>query len=136
MVMKTFLILQISLWSFIFQTSACTAQKENPMVKWKGLNDANDLVFLYKKGTSYEQKEIFQNNVVYKPRIDGRGHDPRDGVIDVMLGRIAGDYDGGIINFSKEAPQEQKENLKRAIEESPLVYKVFVDVVPGEIKVE
>lgn len=132
--MKILLILQIILLSFIFQTPSCHQKEDDSMIKWKGMNDVNDIVFLYKKGVTYEQKEMFQNKVLSKERPDGRGQDNPDGVIDLMLGRVIGDYDGGTINFSKNATLEQREKLKKAIESSPIVYKVYENVVPNEIK--
>jgi hypothetical protein len=62
------------------------------------------------------------------------GHAHQDGIADLMLGRIIDDYDGGVINFSKNATLEQREKLKKTIEESPIVYKVYEHVVPSEIQ--
>ncbi len=131
--MKVFFNLLIFFIVPCFQLTSC-GYPETPMAKLKGMNDANDVVFIYKKGITYEQKEDFQNNVIYKSRADGRGRDHAPEVIDVMLGRIMGDYEGGVVNFSESATTEQRETLKRAIKESSIVYKVYENAVPDEIK--
>ncbi len=132
--MKFFLFLLVLSSSFLFQTPSCRQQEDAPVVKWKGNNDRNDLVFLFRKGITYEQKEAFQNTILYKPRADGRGQDHQDGVVDTMVGTIKDDYEGGIVNFSQDATLEQRERLKKAIEASPIVYKVYENVVPSQIK--
>jgi len=104
------------------------------MIRLKGPGDENDLVFFYRRDATYEQKELFQNTVIHK--LDpNRGYRLQDGVIDLFLVRNS-DYEGYAINFSKDATLEQREQLKRAIESSPIVYKVFENVVPNEIKLE
>ena len=99
----------------------------------KGPNDPTDLVFFYKKDATYEQKELFQNTVIHKPHPEGRGFDLQDGVIDLFIVRNSS-YEGYGINFSKNATPEQREKLKKAIEGSPIVYKVYENVVPNKIK--
>ena len=131
--MKNSLILHVLLLILIFQFPSCRQQEEEVMVRWKGNNDVNDLVFIFKKGITYEQKQEFQDKILYKPN-NGRGQALQDGVADQTVGIIAGSYDGGIINFSANATIAQREKLKKAIESSPAVYKVFVHVVPNEIK--
>lgn len=131
--MKNSLILHVLLMTLIFQFPSCRQQEEEVMVRWKGNNDVNDLVFIFKKGITYEQKQEFQEKILYKSN-DERGHALQDGVADQTVGIIAGSYNGGIINFSGNATKAQREKLKKAIESSPVVYKVFEHVVPNEIK--
>jgi hypothetical protein len=118
----------------VFQQLSC-GYPETPMVKLKGPEDRNDLVFFYKKDTSYEQKELFQNTVIHKPHPEGKGYYLQDGVIDLLSIRNS-DFEGYAINFSKDATPEQRERLKKAIESSPIIYKVYENVVPNEIKLE
>lgn len=132
--MKALFILQFLLLIFFLQTASCNRQENSPMVKWKGPNDKNDLVFFYKNGISYEQKQTFQNEILSKPRSDGRGFAAPDGVEDMMFGTIINDYEGGIINFSKSSTPEQREKIKKALRESPIVYEVYENVVPSEIR--
>ena len=132
--MKIVLAIQIFLVSLILQTSSCIEDHDS-RVKWKGMNDRNDIVFLYKRDASYEQRQFFEATVIYRSRPDNKGQDMRDGVVDVMLGRTVGDYDGGVINFHANASAEQRERLRKDIESSPIVLKVVVDAIPNEIKV-
>lgn len=132
--MKNILILPILLLSILFQTVACQTQKDAPMVKWKGNDDVNDLVFIIKPNPSPEEVEKFSNEVLYKPRADGRGYSHLDGVIDTMLGGINDGYFGGTINFHDNATAEQKENVRKAIEASPIVYKVYVNAIPDKLE--
>ena len=44
------------------------------------------------------------------------------------------DFEDYAINFSKDATPEQRKRLKKAIEVSPIVYRVYEDIVPNEIK--
>lgn len=66
------------------------------------------------------------------PRPDLGGHDLPDGVAVQYLVRNA-DYEGVGITFSTDATLEQREQLKKAIGSSPIVYKVFENIVPDEI---
>jgi hypothetical protein len=119
--------------ALLFQQLSC-GYPETPIIRLKGPGDENDLVFFYRRDATYEQKELFQNTVIHK--LDpNRGYRLQDGVIDLFLVRNS-DYEGYAINFSKDATLEQREQLKRAIESSPIVYKVFENVVPNEIKLE
>lgn len=117
---------------FLFQLLSC-GYPETPMIKLKGPEDKNDLVFFYRRDATYEQKELFQNTVIHKLDPNGRGYYLHDGVIDLFLVRNS-DYEGYAINFSKDATPEQREQLKKAIESSPIVYRVYENVVPNEIK--
>ena len=121
------------LFLLCFQTISCSRQVNEPMVKMKGLNDMNDIVFLYKKNTTYEERQNFQNSVLYKPN-EGRGQAHQDGIVDLMLGRIIDDYEGGLINFSPNAISEQREKIIKAIRESSKVHRVYENIVPSQIK--
>ncbi len=116
--------------------TACVQTKPDPPVNWKGPNDRNDLVFLYKKVVSYEQKQEFEAAVLYKPYVPGHGRALRDGVADMSIGHVVAEYDGGLINFHQNSTPEQREELKRAIEESPLVYRIYENIVPSALTPE
>lgn len=128
------LVILTIICGILFQQISC-GYPETPMIKLKGPEDRNDLVFFYRKDATYEQKEHFQNTVTHKPHPEGKGYYLQDGVIDLFIVRNS-DFEGYAINFSKNATPEQREKLKRAIESSPIVYKVFENVVPNEIKLE
>lgn len=122
----------IIICGFLFQQISC-GYPETTMRKLKGPEDRNDLVFFYRKDATYEQKELFQNAVLHKPVPNGKGYYLQDGVIDLFIVRNS-DYEGYVINFSKAATQEQREQLKKVIKESAIVYRVYENIVPNEIK--
>ena len=130
--MKTFLILQFIIAGLSLLISSC-GYPETPMVKLKGPNDKVELVFFYKKGMSYEEKQFFENNILHKPDPDGKGYNLQQGVAGEFLVRTS-DYEGYAIEFYPNTSLEQCEQLKKAIELSPVVYKVYENVVPNEIK--
>jgi hypothetical protein len=53
------------LFLLCFQTTSCSRQANEPMVKLKGLNDTNDVVFLFRKNATYGERQNFQNSVLY-----------------------------------------------------------------------
>jgi hypothetical protein len=85
------------------------------MVRLKGPNDKVELVFFYKKGTSYEEKQFFENNILHKPDPDGKGYDLQQGVSGEFFVRNS-DYEGYAIEFYPNVTPEQREQLKKVIE--------------------
>jgi hypothetical protein len=132
-VMKTFLIFPMILLVSLFYSSSCNYRKDDPIVKWKGPNDKVELVFFYKKSASYEEKQFFENNILHKPHPQGKGYDLQEGVSGEFFVRNSG-YEGHAIEFYLNATPEQRERLKTAIESSPIVYRVYENVVPNQIQ--
>ena len=130
--MKLFLILPALILLLFFQTSSCSHRNDDPIVKWKGPNDRVELVFFYKKEVSYEEKQAFENNVLHKAHPSGKGYDSQEGVAGEFSVRNS-NYEGYAIEFYPNATGEQREKLKKAIKESPIVYRVYENVVPNEI---
>jgi hypothetical protein len=130
--MKVCLILLGFVMSFFLQTSSCNQRENSPIIKSKGPSDKVELVFFYKKSASYEEIQFFENDILHKPRPDGRGNDSQAGVLGEFFVRNS-DYEGHAVEFYPNATPEQRENLKNVIKESPVVYKVYENVVPNEI---
>ena len=126
------IITTLSMLMICLQLVSC-GYPEAPTVKLKGPNDINDLVFFYKPEATHQQKELFQNSILHKADPEAKGYDLPDGVIDLMYVRQDG-YEGYALNFSKNAPPQQQEMLKLAIQRSPIVYKVYENVAPSQIK--
>lgn len=116
-----------------FQANSCNTKSEsnNEMIKF-GPAKFTNLAIFFKKGTSSEQIEGFYKTVISVSRLDNKGYDLADGVALQYQIRNGG-YDGVGITFSTDATQEQREKLKKAIKESPIVYKVYENVIPNEI---
>jgi len=130
--MKFGLILQIILIAICFQLTSC-GYPESPMVRHNGPDDKVGLVFFYKKGIGYEEKQLFENNVLHTPHPEGRGYYLQEGISGVFLVRNSG-YEGYAVEFYPNATPEQHEKLRKAIEESKIVYRIYENVVPNEIK--
>ena len=62
-----------------------------------------------------------------------KGYYPRDGV-KAVFGIDKNGYEGFGIAFRPEATKEQREDIKKLLKESPVIYKVYENVVPNEIK--
>jgi hypothetical protein len=90
-----------------------------------------ELLFFFKKDSSKERQDYFYDNILMKP-VQG-GHWMRDGV-QGAFGIDEHGYKGFGITFCPDATQEQREDIKKRLAESPLVYKVYENVVPSEIK--
>ncbi|HEX8249047.1 MAG TPA: hypothetical protein VF599_12790 [Pyrinomonadaceae bacterium] len=90
------------------------------------------IVFYFKKGTTNDEINYFHDNVVGRQRDDGRGTDFLDGM-QVKFQVRNQDYEGYAIDLRKNVTQEERENILQAINSSPLIYKVFENVVPNEI---
>jgi hypothetical protein len=97
-------------------------------------NGVADLVIVYRKETTDEQIEDFLNNVLAHRRPDVRGHEflPAIGLV-ARESDIPG-YKATDIKYRSDAPQWQRDEVKRAALSSPIVYKVLEDVAPSKIK--
>ena len=119
---------------FGLQVNSCNTDKnsDNKMIHF-GPDKFTSLVIFFKKDATRQQIETFYNDVISVRRPDLKGYDLPDGVALRYLIKN-GDYEGVGITFSTDATPEQREKLKKAIRESPIVYKVYENVVPSEIK--
>ncbi len=124
-----FLIISV----FGFQINSCDLGKKSSDDKIKfGPDKFTSLAVFFKKESTRKQIESFYNDVISVPHPEGRGYYLPDGVV-LQYQIRNGDYEGVGITFSTKATPAQREKLKRAIEESPIVYKVYENVVPNEI---
>lgn len=90
-----------------------------------------DLVYFFKKETTDDQIFEFDRTVTGVP--DGNsGHSFLPGMESVVRVSING-YVGYALNFQPDATAEQKSLVKRRVSESPLVYKVYENVIPSGI---
>ena len=126
-------ILPAVLLALCFQATSCTHRPAEKWVKMTGPNDPVSLVFFFKKGTTYEQKESFDKTVITYPHPKGKGYYLQDGIAG-RFNVVNSGYEGYAIQFSTDATHEQRERLKKNIRESPIVYKVYENVAPSEIK--
>lgn len=92
------------------------------------------LVILFKKQTSAEQIEQFNLEVLNKPHPEGKGHYLADGLCLFTRPPSIQGYEDVEVRFCKSATEEQQAQLKAKVLSSPLVYKVFDDIRPSEVK--
>jgi hypothetical protein len=112
---------------------ACRKAEENkPVEKLFDEKTSADLVFFYRKDSTYEQRTYFHENVLNKQLSGNRGYWPRDGVKLTYAVDNKG-YEGSAINFESSATPEQRDEVKRVISESPIVLRVYENRVPETI---
>jgi hypothetical protein len=124
---------------FVLISMACSYL--NPFVRdteivRDGPGEWQSLVVYFKSGTTMEQVESFNHNVLSKPRWDGRGEDFKEGIGSYF--RLTPDQAHGhwgfAITFYKNATDEQRSAIKESIKSNELVYKVFEEIAPNDIK--
>src|SRR4051812_37412533 len=111
-------LISLSIVLTLFQTQSCNKQGEVKEIF--GPNSKVELVFFFKKDSSKEARDNFYERVLNQP-VSG-GYLPRAGVQATFSIDLNG-YEGFGINFRGNATPEQKSDVKKVIEESPVVYK-------------
>jgi hypothetical protein len=102
------------------------------MIRLAGPNDRIGIVFYFKKEVTNDQINYFLNYELGRPRPDGRGSDLAKGLKGDFLVRAQG-YEGYALELSPEITDEERQNILIKLQQSPLVFKVFENVVPAEI---
>jgi hypothetical protein len=93
-----------------------------------------NLVFFFKKGTTSDEIFQFGRTVTGIPNPNNNtGFSDLPGIMTGVRIIVSG-FEGESINFKPNATEEQKAFIKRRISESPLIYKVYENVVPNLIK--
>ena len=115
---------------FLFQVSSCKAQ-DNEKVEFFNVNKKTEIVFFYTKESTEEERTYFDENILTKEH-PGGGYWTRDGVQTVFSVANAG-FEGSGVKFVKGATKEQKTDIKKRLEDSPIIYKVFENVIVSEI---
>ena len=128
------MIIKTTILAFVFslalaQTQSCG--KQGDVKEIFNINNKVELLFFFKKDASKEARDNFYENILNKP-VAG-GHWPRDGV-QALFGIDRNGYEGFGITFRPDATQEQREDIKKLLVESPIVYKIYDNVVPNEIQ--
>jgi hypothetical protein len=90
-----------------------------------------ELVYFYKRGTTYEERTFFENNVLHIA--SEKGSRSQEGVSGEFFVINSG-YEGRAIEFFPEATPNQRESVKRKIQSSSVIHRIYENVVPEEIK--
>lgn len=113
---------------FILLVSACRQQVNDEWIV-SSPNLKVPIIFYFNKGTSNDEINYFLNNVIGYQRSDGRGTEMMRGIRGQFLVRTQ-DYEGYALDRIDE---NERENILKVINSSPLIYKVFENVIPNEI---
>jgi hypothetical protein len=132
MFIKLNLFIVVCISTFGFQTQSCRPT-ENDRINRMGPDVHAELVFFFKKGVSADEIFEFQRTVIGIPNEKNSGYASLPGMMTTVAIEING-YDGEAINFKPNATEEQKAFVKKRVVESPLIYRVYENVVPDEIK--
>ncbi|HXM48028.1 MAG TPA: hypothetical protein VN956_09175 [Pyrinomonadaceae bacterium] len=94
-----------------------------------------DLVIYFKTTITPDEINAFSKDVLSLPDPKGRGYYNPPGVRTVLriYPPLKG-HEGIAVTFFPTATKEERENLKRSVDSSPIVYKVFQNVAPAELK--
>ena len=132
MIKKLILIVTICFVSFGFQLRGCKSQDDRINVMSPDVGA--ELVFFFKKGTTSDEIFQFGRTIIGIPNPNNNtGYSSLPGMMTVVRVIVNG-YEGEAINFQPDATKEQKAFVKKRVSESPLVYKVYENIVPDEIK--
>jgi hypothetical protein len=101
-----------------------------------GPGEWHSLVVYFKTDITDEQASSFKQNVLSRPRSDGRGEEFKDGIglyIGLQPNQAHG-HRGFAITFHKKITEEQRSLIIDSIRSNESVYKVFENIAPNDIK--
>jgi hypothetical protein len=92
------------------------------------------LVIYFKHGVTQDQINYFWENVLSRPNAEGLGYWHREGI--GMLSSVAEvEGHGGVaVNFLANATEAQRDEIKREVNSSPIVFKVLENIAPLDVK--
>lgn len=130
MIKKLLLIFTICFGCFGCAQS-CQAQRDD-RINVMSPDVRSELVFFFKRETTWKEILEFQQTVIGIPNADGTGYSSLPGMMSgVKIDRDG--FEGEAINFQPDATDEEKAFVKKRVSESPLVYKIYENVVPNRI---
>jgi hypothetical protein len=125
MLSKFVIIAVFLITSLGLQVSSCNHSTEDKWVSL-GSNKQVSFVVFFKKGITNNEVESFIKDVIQIKKYN----------LALMFRLSKNDYDGVGVTFSTDTTLEQREQLGKSIRESSIVYRVFENVVPSDVKLE
>ncbi len=124
----------IALLLILAQTNACQSRNKNKTQEIFNVNKKVELVYFFKKDVSSDDKKSFLQEFADKFLLipTREGYIPGE-VVKADFGIDKNGYKGFGIRFEPDAKKEQKEEVKNYIMKSPLIFRIYQDVVPNEI---
>jgi hypothetical protein len=112
----------------------CNAQDANKTIPIGPDAKADLLVYFRADATSNEIDE-FLNEYILLPNPTGKGFRQPDGVkVFMRIFPPVQGHEGIALRFFPDDLPEKKDKLKKAIENSPIIYKILEDVAPSDVK--
>jgi hypothetical protein len=115
----------------LLMAAACQGKRE--MVSF-GPDAKASLVVVFKKETSQKEINRFLEDTLVAGRID-RGYSHRPGTGSIVAVGVDG-YDAYAVTFQPYATQQQRDAIKAAVSASPVVYKIFENQAPIDIRLD
>lgn len=113
---------------------ACPFNKREEKMEPIGPGVRADLLIYFKTEVTDAETNLFYKDVLSRPSPDGRGYSNPPGVRTILrLSEVQG-HEGVAVTFFPAATREQRENLKRSVQSSSLVYKILENVAPADVK--
>jgi hypothetical protein len=91
-----------------------------------------DLVIYFKADATHDQIEAFSNEVL-STRVNN-GSWPRPGISMILRLLPLQGHDGIAVSFFSDATQAQRDEIKKAVLSSQIVYRVLENVAPASVK--
>lgn len=120
--MKYFFVLFIS--SFLCSHSLCSSQPPSKTVSFGPEKQANILVFFQTKATHQEILEFWKEHFFSNSQIDTV----------LSINPVQG-HSGAAITFKPTATVLEIDSFQEKIKKSPLIYKIFLNEKPNNIKI-
>ena len=110
------------------------SQSERSDVRPIGPEVKADILLYFNKGVSDDEINAFSKAVLSTPHPEGRGDYLALGVRTLLKIRAVEEHQGIALTFFPNASTEQRQELLKSIQASPLVYKVLENRSPNSVK--
>jgi hypothetical protein len=132
MIQKTALIFLVGIANLAFQAQSCSQPPTDDKIRM-GPEARADIVYFFKNGVTHDEINEFQRTVMGIPNPNGTGYASLPGIMSEVMFYKAG-LRGEALTFKPNVTTEQITFVKDRLKASPLIYRIYEDVVPDEIE--